>query len=240
MKLTIKKKLIALCGVILVTTVGFSQSPRQAVQASMFHNDVSSQAILQKNMSKIIAANIEGTPYYDESFNSATIAPIDKVFMVRYNAALDVMEVIQKSDTLIMNKSNKNYIINQNKGNVTYKILEYVESKKDEKLGYYVQLTKGAKVKLYRKDRKKFVEVKKAAYNGNLGGTSAKYKKQKSEFYIEYGDNGIAVKLPKKKKSVIKLFASKEKEVKAFIKKNKIKLTKEKDLIKLIGYVNSL
>ena len=48
------------------------------------------------------------------------------------------------------------------------------------------------------------------------------------------------MKLPKKKKSVVKLFASKEKEVKAFIKKNKIKLTKEKDLIKLIGYVNSL
>ncbi|WP_298519690.1 hypothetical protein [uncultured Kordia sp.] len=240
MKLPIKKKLVALCGLILVTTIGFSQTARQAVQASMFHNDLSSQAILQKNMARVLAANIEGTPYYDETFNSASISPIDKVFMVRYNVALDVMEVIQKNDTLIMNKTNKNYIINQNKGNITYKILEHVESKKDEKLGYYIQLTKGKNVKLYRKDRKKFVEVKQAAYNGNLGGTSAKYKEQKSEFYIEYGDNGTAVKLPRKKKSVIKLFASKEKEVKAFIKENKIKLTKEKDLVKLIRYVNSL
>jgi len=239
MKPAITKKIAAFCSLMLITTIGFAQTARQAVQASMFHNDISTQAILQKNMNKIIAANIDGTPYYDESFNSAKITPIDKVFFVRYNAALDVMEVIQQSDTLVMNKKNRNYIIKQNKGSLTYKILENVETKGEDKLGYYIQLTDGKSIKLYRKDRKKFVESKRAAY-GNINKTTAKYKEQKSEFYIEYGNSGSAVKLPKKKKALVKLFASKENDIKAFIKDKKIKLTKEQDLIKLINYANSL
>ena len=59
MKSIINKKFIALCGLTLVTIAGFSQSAaKQAMQASMFHNDISSQAILQKNMAKVLAANI--------------------------------------------------------------------------------------------------------------------------------------------------------------------------------------
>jgi hypothetical protein len=238
MKLSIKQ-LIATCAVVLISSAGFSQSGRQAAQASMLHSDLTLESQMQKNFSAILRANVEGTPYYDEEFNSANIAPLNKVFLVRYNAALDDMEVIQSNDTLIMNKNNKNYIIKQNKGNITYKILEYADSKKD-KLGYYIQLTEGTNVTLYRKDRKKFVEVKKAAYGGNLNASSAKFKKQKSEFYIELKGSGDAIKIPKKKKSVIKLFIGKEDLVEKFIKENKIKVTKEKDLINLINYVNSL
>jgi hypothetical protein len=237
---TIQQQIVAFCVIAMICATGFSQSARDAVQASMFHNDMTLQAQMQKNFAAILKANVEGTPYYDETFNSANIAPINKVFFVRYNAALDDMEVIQSSDTLIMNKNNRNYVIKQNKGNITYRILQYDESKSDDKLGYYVELTKGTNVKLYRKDRKKFVESKQASYNGNLGGTSAKFKKQKSEFYVEYNGSGEAVKLPKKKKAMIKAFAGKESAVKKFIKENKIKVTKEEDLVKLIDYVNSL
>ena len=233
------KQLITTCAVVLISTAGFSQSGRDAGQASLLHSDLTLESQMQKNFSAILRANVEGTPYYDEEFNSANIAPLNKVYFIRYNAALDDMEVIQSSDTLIMNKNNRNYVIKQNKGNITYKILEYADSKKD-KLGYYVQLTEGANVALYRKDRKKFVEVKKAAYGGNLNASSAKFKKQKSEFYIELKGSGNAIKISKKKKNVIKLFAGKEDLVEKFIKKNKIKVTKEDGLKKLIDYVNSL
>ena len=182
MKLSIKQLLVT-CTIALMCTAGFSQTAREAMQASMFHDNLTLQSQMQKNFSAIYKANVQGTPYYDEQFNSATVSPMNKVYLVRYNAALDDMEVIQSSDTLIMNKNNKNYIIKQNKGNITYRILEYADSKED-KLGYYVQLTEGTNIALYRKDRKKFEEVKKAAYGGNLGATAAKFKKQKSEFYI--------------------------------------------------------
>lgn len=237
---SIHKQILVLCAFAMICATGFSQSAREAVQASMFHNDMTLQAQMQKNFAAILKANVEGTPYYDESFNSATIAPINKVFLIRYNAALDDMEVIQDTDTLLVNRNNRNYVIKQNKGNIVYRILHYDESKADNKLGYYVQLTEGTNVKLYRKDRKKFVESKQASYNGNLGGTSAKFKKQKSEFYVEYNGSGDAVKLPKKKKAMINAFQGKEKEVKKYIKENKIKVTKEQDLIKLVNYVNSL
>lgn len=236
MKLSIiAKKISILSSILLISTVGFSQQ-----ENSMMHNDMSTQAILQKNLGKDYEFDIQGSPYYDESFNSATITPINKVFMIRYNAALDVMEVIQKEDTLVLNKDNRNYKIVQSKGDMTYGILQNVASESDEKLGYYIQLTEGKKIKLYRRDRKKFVEVKRTAYGSNTASTYAKYKEQKSEYYIEYGDSGTAVKLPRKKKSLIKLFASKEGDIKAFIKKNKIKLNKEEDLKRLVNYANSL
>ncbi|QHI37897.1 hypothetical protein IMCC3317_32800 [Kordia antarctica] len=239
MKLSIKQ-LVATCAIILFSTAGFSQTARQAAQASMFHDNLTLQSQMQKNFAAIYKANVEGTPYYDEEFNSANISPMNKVYLVRYNAALDDMEVIQSSDTLIMNKNNRNYVIKQNKGSITYKILECAENKKDEKLGYYVALTEGTNVALYRKDRKKFVEVKKAAYGGNLNASSAKFKKQKSEFYIELNKSGNAIEFPRKKKDVIKMFPGKEDLVEKYIKKNKIKVTKEEDLKKLISYVNSL
>ncbi|WP_156168344.1 hypothetical protein [Kordia zhangzhouensis] len=238
MKLSIKQFVsFAVC--MLIAGVAFSQSARSAVQASMFHNDLTLQAQMQKNFKSILEANINGTPYYDDSFNSAKIMPIDKVYMIRYNAALDDMEVIQSTDTLIMNKNNRSYVIKQNKGNITYKILEYDESDGD-RLGYYVQLTDDSKITLYRKDRKKFVEEKKASYNGNLGGVSAKFKSERSEFFIEIDGSGSAILVPRRKKDVIKLFPGKEKEVEKFIKEKKIKTTKEEDLIKLINYINTL
>ena len=238
MKLSIKQLLVT-CTIALMCTAGFSQTAREAMQASMFHDNLTLQSQMQKNFSAIYKANVQGTPYYDEQFNSATVSPMNKVYLVRYNAALDDMEVIQSSDTLIMNKNNKNYIIKQNKGNITYRILEYADSKED-KLGYYVQLTEGTNIALYRKDRKKFEEVKKAAYGGNLGATAAKFKKQKSEFYIELNGSGNAIKLSKRKKDIVKMFPEKEDLVETYIKKNKIKVSKEEDLVKLITYINTL
>ncbi|MCH2192638.1 hypothetical protein [Kordia sp.] len=102
-------------------------------------------------MRKEYRFSVQGTPYYDENFNYATIIPINRILMVRYNVALDIMEVIKKRDTLFMNKKNKNYIVKLNKGNVVYKILEHVESASKDKLGYYVQLTTGEKSKTIQK-----------------------------------------------------------------------------------------
>lgn len=229
---------LAMCMLFLYSTVTMAQSGKQAAQASMFHNTQTLEGAMTKNFAKIYKANIKGSPYYNEQFSPANVAPFDKVFLVRYNAALDAMEVIKGTDTLIMGK-NRNYIIKQSKDNTTYRILEYDKSKK-ERLGYYVQLTPNGKVVLYRKDRKKFVEVKKSAYNGNLNGTSAHFKSQKSEFYIEKGNSGNVMKLPKKKKKVIALFPEKADQIKAFLKENKIKFHKEKSLIKLVNFINTL
>lgn len=233
MKLSIKQ-LIAAGVFILISVEGFSQHAR----ASLLHNDLTLESRMQKNIGKGYKSDIKGSPYFDVEFNSATISPLNKVFMVRYNAVLDDMEVIQSTDTLIMNRNNKNYIIKLSNGKAVYKILENADSKED-KLGYFIQLTDGKKVSLYRKDRKKFVEIKRTAYGGSEE-TLAKFKKQKSEFYVELDNSGNAVLFPQKKKHIIKFFSGKENKIKKFIKENKIKTSKEEDLKKLINYANSL
>jgi hypothetical protein len=230
MKLFIKQ-LIAICAFALISTAGFSQSGRANIQDSMFRN--------QKSASGAYGTNVKGSPYFDEKFNPAKISPQEKVYLIRYNAISDNMEVINENDTLTLNKSSVNYVLKQITGNITYKILEYADSKKDKR-GYYVSLTEGANVALYRKDIKKYVKLTAPKIGGSLSSKTGEFKKKKSEFYIELQGSGNAIKVPKKKKEVIKLLAGKEDLVKKFIKENRIKTTKEKDLIKLINYMNSL
>lgn len=230
MKLSIKQ-LVATCAIAFISTAGFSQSGRATVQASMFQN--------QKSGLSISTTNVKGTPYLDEKFNIANISTQDKVFLIRYNAISDDMEVVHENDTLIMDKSNLNYVFKQINGNVTYKILEYADSEKDKR-GYYIKLTEGTNVALYRKDSKKYVKLNAPKIGGSLSSNTGEFKKQKSEFYMELNENGIAIKIPRKKKEVIKLFAGKEDLVKNFIKENKIKTSREKDLKMLIEYVNTL
>jgi hypothetical protein len=239
MKISIKQT-IALCALLLISGIAISQvaTGRATLEQTIFQNDRDLDSQM-RNKFAVNRADIKGSPYYNVSFTTANISPLGKVFSVRYNAALDDMEIIQGNDTLIMNKNNRNYVIKQHIGDVTYKILEDPDSKQD-KLGYYVQLSKDAKITLYRKDRKKFVEIETSTYGSNTKGTTAKFKELRSEFYIELGGNGVAIKLSKKKKDVIAIFKGKEDEAKKFIKKNKIKVTREKDLIALIEYMTSL
>jgi len=231
MKLSIKQ-LIAVCTILLVSTATFSQSGRANIQDSMFRN--------QKSASAAYGANVKGTPYFDVKFQSASISPQEKVFLIRYNAITDDMEVINKQDTLVLNKDGSTrYIIKQHMGNITYKILAYA-GKETIKHGYFVSLTEGDNIALYKKERKKFVKLSAPKIGGSLSSNDGEFRNQKSEFHVEFKGNGTAIKVPRKKKEIIKLLAGKEDLVKKYIKENRIKTSKEKDLIKLIKYMNSL
>lgn len=231
MKLSIKQ-LIAICTVLLVSTAAFSQSGRANIQDSMFRN--------QKSASAANNPNVKGTPYFDIKFKSASISPQEKVYLIRYNAITDDMEVISEKDTLVLNKDgNTRYVIKQHLGNITFKILAY-DDKETIKHGYFVSLTEGDNIALYKKERKKLVKLTAPKIGGSLSSNTGEFRNQKSEFYVEFKRSGTAIKVPRKKKEIIKLLTGKEDIVKKYIKENRIKTSKENDLIKLIKYMNSL
>ncbi len=210
------------------------------LRASMdFDNDLN--AVVVKSQGITYGPNTMGTPYTQSAFTTAKIAPVGKVYLVRYNALMDEMEVkgSEKEDILIISKK-KNYVINQHENNVTYRVLQKVDSKKENDLGYFITLQKNQNVSLYRKQCKKLVKRDKATYGGTASTITTEFKDMRCEFYIEKESNGQAIKIPKRKKEFLALFPEKADLISAFIKENRIKLNKEKSLKKLITYINTI
>ena len=64
-------------------------------------------------------------------------------------------------------------------------------------------------------------------------------KKESPEYYIQL-NNGEIVYMPTKRKKIMKLIPGKEKEIKAFMKENRIKTSRDKDLEKLGHFMSTL
>ncbi len=211
-----------------------------ASKASMdFDNSLNS--VIVRNQGVIYGPNTMGTPYKQESFTTAKIAQVDKVYLVRYNALTDEMEVKGgESDGLLVIAKKKSYEINQHSNNITYRVLEKVDSEKENDLGYYINLENDNNISLYRKECKKLIKKSQSTYGSTASSVTTEFKDMKCEFYIEKAHNGHAIKVPKKRKEFLALFPDKAELIAAFIKENRIKLNKEKSLKKLIKYINTL
>ena len=211
-----------------------------ALKASMnFDSDLN--AAITRNQAVVYGPNTVGTPYTRTAFTTAQIAPLNKVYLVRYNALTDEMEVKgnTKEDVLVISKK-KSYIINQHENNVTYRVLEKVDSEIENDLGYYITVEDNANISLYRKECKRLIKREKPTYGSVASTITTEFKKMRCEFYIEKAHNGHAIKVPKRKKEFLALFPEKTAEIKAFMKENRIKLNKEKSLKKLIKYINTI
>ena len=65
------------------------------------------------------------------------------------------------------------------------------------------------------------------------------FKRAKDKLYLSL-DNTNAMKVPTSKKKFYKLFTSNSKEIKDFIKKNKLSIKDEKDILKVLNYYRTL
>lgn len=237
--------LLSLEGIAQCAGGSYGMAPPQgavklASKASMdFDNSLN--AVIVRNQSNSYGPNTIGTPYMQKDFSTARIAQVNKVYLVRYNALTDEMEVKggDDSEVLVISKQ-RNYEINQHANNLKYRVLEKVDSEKENDLGYYISLEDDDNISLYRKQCKKLVKKKKSSYGSSASSITTEFKDMRCEFYIEKAHNGHAIKVPKKKKDFLALFPDKAVQISAFIKENRIKLNKEKSLKKLIKYINTI
>ena len=95
-----------------------------------------------------------------------------------------------------------------------------------------------SKYKLLIKETVVFIDRKpaKTSYDKTK---PAVLKRISDKYFIAIGSDA-AVEFPKKKKKFPKLFPDKHKDILSFMKKNKIKTSKEEDLVELINYINTL
>ncbi|MCF6308537.1 MAG: hypothetical protein L3J09_11365, partial [Flavobacteriaceae bacterium] len=103
--------------------------------------------------------------------------------------------------------------------------------------GYFEVLSDGKTISLYKKYNKEFREGKKSI-NTMTTNIPATYQ-SKEIIYLTNNDREFT-ELPNSKNGKIKSFKSHHKQLKQYIKENKLHINKEKHLIKLISYYNTL
>ena len=193
------------------------------------------------NPEKSLLEIAEGSQFHDEEFKEVKIAESSEKLTARYNAFLDEMEVQGENKSGWINKNKYGSKIIFTEDDVAYKILDADDSDDRKALGYYEVLLENDYVSLYKKEAKKLaVGIEQLQYMTPPPKIVADYQDVKAEYYIEFHNNGNAKKLSRTRRGVSKLFDDKRDIVKAYIKDNKLKVTRDEDLITIITYVNSL
>ena len=191
----------------------------------------------------IIKTDIKGSPYFNEKFTDSKIKYFDEnlkdVFYLRYNAFSDEIEMgknkFQNESVEIVQK-NENiecYI-----GDNTFLFKNYKNEVGNQIKGYLNIIYDGKKTKIYRSNKKVFMEATQARTSLERA-FPARYIDEKS-YYISMNDFSQINYLKTSKKYILKLIDNKEKKVKKFISENKIKLKNETDLIKAFVFFDSL
>ena len=226
----------------LITTsiIALFYSVNINAQSEFNETDIDSY-ISQRSVEVYLEADFTGTPYKDKMFKNGTIlkngVPLAKNIGLRYNASKDLFEV-KKSSVLkddqakVLKSSSDLYIIIDNEN---YVFLAPNENNSTQ--GYFLIDYKSDKTSLFKKIKKEYIPEQKA-YTSLASNIAANYK-EKLSLYL-YTNDGLLIELPGSKSKRLKAFGDKSKDIKLFVKENKINLNKEAGLIEVIKYYDTL
>jgi hypothetical protein len=182
-------------------------------------------------------STIEGSEYLNEKFEKGEIFTSDSErfsdIPMRFNAYHGEIEVLMP-DTTIWTLTNKSSII---KIHLNSSVLIHTEFISDEgKKSGYLSLIYTGKNLLYRRDYKVFMEG--VPSNGIINEIPSKIVDRPKEFFIKT-DDGLP-RFFKTSKNLSEIFGPQYSGINSFIKKQKINLKKEDDLIKLMTFIDTL
>lgn len=181
--------------------------------------------------------NIKGSPYINDVFQVVKLKRFgDKSFTGRYDANLGEMQIKRENDTIALNNT-ENFEITFVLSDKTYKTQSYLDSNGIPKRGFFVVLNETDSLAVLKEEVIRFYEEKPST-NGYDKAKPAEYRRTKDVYYYRQGKH-VSV-LPQKRKDFIKLFPEHSKDLEIFIKKNKINLKEDEDLITLFQYLETL
>ncbi len=222
---------------LLLLLISFSATSQQSLNNNLESEYISNKTINLSTLSK----DYTGTPYFKETFTKGHIYKNGKLLVantsLRYNANKDEFEVEKNSNA---NTGIVNTLFKKPSLSIKFGITEFIfirPNSTNTAHGYFLLVQKGEKFSYLKKVKKKYVAGKKA-YTSMAVDTAPMYKDDDS-YYLVNSDEKL-VEVPNSKNGIIESFGSHKKELKAFIKKNKINVKKEKGMKKLVEYYNSL
>ncbi len=175
---------------------------------------------------------IEGSPYTNEAFVKGEFTTIDNSrysdLMLRYNVFYDRMEFKLENDSVFfISEPEKIRLLQIENTN-------YVYLPKTKNNGGYFELKYDQRIKLLIKNDIDFLHpTKKEAY---LEDKAPRFKRNPDKYYIQTEENSLI--LISNKKNLYEAFTQIANELKTYLKKEKINLRKEDDLLKLMVFLN--
>ena len=213
-----------------------------AFSQQSFNNNLESEYISNKTINlKTISKDYSGTPYLTEEFTKGHIYKNGELLVsnksLRYNANKDEFEIKNSlsTDSGIVNTLFKKSALSIKTGNDEFIFI--LPNGVNTTFGYFVLLQKGEKFTYIKKIKKKFIPGQKA-YTSMSQDIRPMYKSFET-FYL-LNNEGVLIELPNSKNKIIDSFGSHKKEIKAYIKENKLNVKKEKNMKQLVEYYNSL
>ena len=186
---------------------------------------------------ELVQTTIEGSEYLNDEFELGEIFTSDNVrftgIPMRYDAYHSEVEVLMP-DNKIYILTNKDNIIKISLDSSTMVYTRFA-SFDGEKSGYLFLIYSGESF-LYRRDYKVFKEGMPS--NGIINEIPPKIIDRPKEYYLKT-DPGLPMFF-KKTRDLTALLGIHSSEIKSFIKKEKISINKEADLIKVLTYFDSL
>ena len=173
-----------------------------------------------------------GSPYYNVEYLTGNILFEGKTIAsnksLRYNVSKEEFEIRdpRNQESKIVKTILRNTEITIQIGEESF---EYITNEKNR--------YKGGKYSLYKKIKKEYIASQRAV--SSMASDVAALYKEKIFLYL-VDEQGAFTALPSSKKGNLNAFGKMKKEVKEYAQKNKLNLKKEKDLIKVLAYTNSL
>jgi hypothetical protein len=180
---------------------------------------------------------ILGSPYIDEGYKKGETLINGKTrtaALMRYNALDEAVEILDRSSQKPRKLLRRKNIAATFDGK-TYVVKEYKTGNKI-KLGYFNPLYEG-KVSLLYRPKKKFVQAENPDHGYDVYDPPT--YKDVSEYYLQVSDE-VATLVKLRKKNLLRAIGDQQSTLKLFIKKHRLDLSKEADIILLLKYYNSL
>ncbi|NDI97817.1 hypothetical protein GWA97_01835 [Flavobacterium sp. LaA7.5] len=178
-----------------------------------------------------------GTQYFIESFNAAKIDDSNEITLVRYNAYSDEME-LKIHDEIVVLEPKENMMIRLVNKQANYTFTRYTNKDGVASQNYLIVISDNPNLKIFKREHI-YLEPEQHPQGGYQKYKAPMYKKLNPEYYIQMNDGRI-VPMSDRKKDIIDLIAGKEKEIKNFIKENRIKVSDDKDLQLLGNFMSTL
>ncbi|WP_347173368.1 hypothetical protein [Polaribacter uvawellassae] len=178
--------------------------------------------------------SIKGSPFLHTEYQNIKIKGV--AMKGKYNANLDYFEIDNKGKVLFFGPAVEHrYEVIFTDDNTTYKAFEY----ENLKLAFFKVIAKKENAHLLSKQFIKYFPLVKPKSSFEIA-KPAKYERKDDVYYIKFNNQDIVVELPTRKSKFLKVFNSKANDIKSFIKKERLGIKKEEDLIKIFNFYTSL
>lgn len=205
-------------------------------------NDIKDRMLLNKENISYSAsfASAKGTPLLYEEFHTGNFYYNNKTYLenlkLNYNCFTDELLFFNENKTYIANTQNIDYFAIEGNDDDTILVFKQ-EFMLSEKGRLFMQVLYQGESTFYKRYRKQFLEAD--FYKPYGQGRQVDEYNDYTEYYVKPGGREISLLKPKKS-SVREIFSDKSDLVGNYIKKEKINLKDEADLIRLVKFYDGL